>query len=97
MYGGDAREERRRVIQRALGFASLEWVTHRHPRLRASLCERAARGSVDLVLVNRFVSHADTAALLRVARVPVILLRRGYGVTEIRRVLHAAAGSRRSK
>ena len=53
----------------------------------ASLAERAAKGTVDLILVTKFVAHAETAAVARSTKIPLLTMRHGYGVTTVRQVL----------
>lgn len=84
MVGGEIREERRVALEEAFQCASLTWLPHNRQRQLASLVARAAQGTVDLVLVNKFVSHKDTAALQQKATVPVVTVRLGYGVTAIK-------------
>lgn len=83
MFGGDVREERRVALERELRLETLEWVPHHRPRMLQSLAERAANGSVDFILANRFVNHKDTMALEKVSAVPVIVVG-SYGVTAVK-------------
>jgi len=84
LLGGEAREERRAALERAFQFESLEWVPTDRPRLVASLAERAARGTMDFILVTKFVRHKETEAIERSTQAPVLSLRHGYGVTTVR-------------
>src|SRR6202034_3648110 len=84
LLGGEAREERRAALERAFQFGSLEWVPTDRPRLVASVAGRAARGTMDLILVTKFVRHKETEAIERGTLVPVLVLRHGYGVTTVR-------------
>jgi hypothetical protein len=87
LLGGEAREERRVALEEAFGFESLEWIPRNRPRQVASLAERAARGTVDFILVTKFVAHAETEAVSRSTKIPVLTMRHGYGVTTVRQVL----------
>lgn len=87
MLGGDIREERRVAIERAFQLAELDWVPHDSPRRLQNLSERAANGSIDFVLVNKFVAHKETMALQKVSKAPLIVLRHGYGISAIRTAL----------
>ena len=86
LLGGEVREERRVALEQAFQFASLEWIPRDRPRLLASLAERASRGSLDFILVTKFVAHAETSALERSTRAPLLVMRHGYGVTTVRQV-----------
>jgi hypothetical protein len=104
LLGGDVREERRVALEETFQFESLEWIPHNRPRQVASLAERAARGTVDFILVTKFVSHAESEAVARSTKVPFLTMRHGYGTTTVRQVLEEyfvradekAAGERRS-
>jgi len=87
VLGGEVREERRVALERAFGFASLEWVPTDRPRLVASLAERAERGSVDVILVTKFASHGGSVSIQRTSKAPFLTMRHGYGVTTVRQVL----------
>ena len=87
LLGGEAREERRAALEEAFGFESLEWIPRNRPRQVASLAERAARGTVDFILVTKFVAHTETEAVSRATKVPLLTMRHGYGVTTVRQVL----------
>jgi uncharacterized protein (DUF1684 family) len=84
LLGGEVREERRVALEHAFQFESLEWVPTDRPRLAASLAERAARGTLDFILVTKFVRHKETEAIERSSQAPVLSLRHGYGVTTVR-------------
>jgi hypothetical protein len=86
LLGGEVREERRVALEQAFQLETLEWVPTDRPRLVASLAERAASGTVDFILVTKFVRHKETAAIERASQVPVLTLRHGYGVTTVRQV-----------
>ncbi len=94
MVGGEVREERRVALEEAFQCASLTWVPHNRPRLLQSLGERAAQGNVEIILVNKFVAHKETEALERAATVPIIGVRRGYGVTAVKTALEEYFGRR---
>ena len=87
LLGGEVREERRVALEQAFGFESLEWIPRNRPRQVASLAERAAQGTVDFILVTKFVAHAETEAVARSTKVPLLTMRHGYGVTTVRQVL----------
>ncbi len=84
MIGGEVREERRLALEKAFECESLMWLAHKRPKQLESLVQRAAQGTIDIVLVNKFVSHKDTTALQQKSVVPVITTRLGYGVTAIK-------------
>ena len=86
LLGGEVREERRVALERAFQFASLEWVPRDRPRQLASLAESASRGTLDFILVTKFVAHKETDALERASRAPLLTMRHGYGVTTVRQV-----------
>ena len=87
LLGGEVREERRVALEEAFQLESLEWIPRNRPRQVASLAERAARGTVDFILVTKFVAHAETEAVSRSTKVPLLTMRHGYGVTTVRQVL----------
>jgi hypothetical protein len=86
IVGGDRRPEREASIQKALGLASLKWVTtDQGLRQIDSLEERVKAGSVDFVFVlQRFVSHSisDRLFALRSDTCRVVLAK-SYGVNAI--------------
>ena len=86
LLGGEVREERRVALEQAFQFASLEWIPRDRPRLLASLAERASRGTLDFILVTKFVAHKETDAIERSSRAPLLTMRHGYGVTTVRQV-----------
>jgi hypothetical protein len=86
LLGGEVREERRVALERAFQLASLEWIPRDRPRLLASLAERASRGTLDFILVTKFVAHKETEALERSTRAPILKMRHGYGVASVRQV-----------
>jgi hypothetical protein len=94
LLGGEPREERRVALEQAFHFESLEWIPRNRPRLVASLAERASRGTIDFVLVTKFVAHNETEAIQRANGAPMLTMRHGYGVTAIRQVFedHFARG-----
>jgi hypothetical protein len=87
LLGGEAREERRAALEEAFHFESLDWIPRNRPRMVASLAERAAQGTVDFILVTKFVAHKETEAIERSTRIPILMMRHGYGVTTVRQVL----------
>jgi hypothetical protein len=86
LLGGEPKEERRVALEKAFQFESLEWIPRNRPRLVASLAERSSRGTVDFVLVTKFVAHKETEAIQRANGAPMLTMRHGYGVTAIRQV-----------
>ena len=94
MMGGEVREERRLALEEAFQCAAFTWVPHNRPRLLQALAERAAQGTVDIILVNKFVGHRETQALERASVVPVISVRLGYGVTAVKTALEDYFGKR---
>lgn len=88
IVGGDAREDARKRIQDAFGFASLEWVTTDHGRNLQNLASSIKSGGVDFViLLRRFIGHNVDQLVLPAARsseVPWISVERGYGVQQIK-------------
>lgn len=85
MLGGEVREERRVALEEAFQMASLTWVPHNRPRQLQAMAERAANGTIDIVLVNKFIAHKETLALeKKVSAVPVITMRHGYGITAVK-------------
>jgi hypothetical protein len=76
----------------AFQCASFTWVPQHRPRLIQSRGERAAQGNVDVILVNEFVGHKDSAALARASSVPVIRVRLGYGVTAVKTRSRSTSG-----
>jgi hypothetical protein len=87
LLGGEVREERRVALEEAFRFESLEWIPRNRPRQVASLAERAARGTVDFILVTKFIAHKETEAVGRSTKVPMLTMRHGYGVATVRQVL----------
>jgi hypothetical protein len=94
MLGGEVREERRLALEEAFQCAAFMWVPHNRPRLLQALAERAAQGTVDIILVNKFVAHKETLALERASVAPVISVRLGYGVTAVKTALEEYFGRR---
>ena len=88
MVGGEIREQRRALIQDALGFTSLEWLSGYDIRQVQNLSERIEGGRVGFViLLARFISHKVTDILLpacKSAEVDWVMVRQGYGLSQIR-------------
>ena len=84
LLGGEPKEERRVALEKAFQFESLEWIPRNRPRLVASLAERSSRGTIDFVLVTKFVAHKETEAIQRANGAPMLTMRHGYGVAAIR-------------
>jgi hypothetical protein len=87
LLGGEVNEVRRVALEEAFHFESLDWIPRNRPRMVASLAERAAQGTVDFILVTKFVAHKETEAIERSTRIPILTMRHGYGVTTVRQVL----------
>lgn len=87
MVGGEVRERRRALIQDALGFAGLEWISGYDIRQVQSLAERIASGRVGFViLLARFISHKVTDILvpvLKQSEIDWVMVRQGYGLLQI--------------
>ncbi|MEZ4467935.1 MAG: hypothetical protein R3F43_26725 [bacterium] len=88
MVGGEIREQRRALIQDALGFTSLEWLSGYDIRQVQNLSERIEGGRVGFViLLARFISHKVTDILLpacKSAEVDWVVVKLGYGLSQIR-------------
>jgi len=88
IVGGDLREDARKRIQDAFGFASLEWITTDHTRNLQSLASSVKNGGVDFViLLRRFIGHNVDQLVLPAARsaeVPWVSVERGYGIQQIK-------------
>lgn len=87
MVGGEVRERRRALIQDALGFSGLEWLSGYDIRQVQSLAERIASGRVGFViLLARFISHKVTDILvpvLKQSEIDWVMVRQGYGLQQI--------------
>lgn len=87
MVGGETRERRRALIQDALGFSGLEWISGYEIRHVQSLAERIASGRVGFViLLARFISHKVTDILvptLKASEIDWVVVRQGYGLQQI--------------
>ena len=88
IVGGDDRPHAADRIQAAFEFATVEWETGQ-PRRAAALAERIRGGrSVDVVILLReFVSHKFPDMLgpaCKEAGIPMVVVDRGYGVTQVR-------------
>lgn len=87
MVGGEVRERRRSLIQDALGFSGLEWISGHDIRQVQSLAERIAGGRMGFViLLARFISHKVTDILvpaLKQSEIDWVMVRQGYGLQQI--------------
>lgn len=87
MVGGETRERRRALIQDALGFSGLEWISGYEIRHVQSLAERISSGRVGFViLLARFISHKVTDILvpaLKASDIDWVVVRQGYGLQQI--------------
>ncbi|MGK0358079.1 MAG: hypothetical protein ACI9U2_000362 [Bradymonadia bacterium] len=87
MVGGETRERRRALIQDALGFSGLEWISGYEIRHVQSLAERITSGRVGFViLLARFISHKVTDILiptLKASGIDWVVVRQGYGLQQI--------------
>ncbi|MCC6213603.1 MAG: hypothetical protein IT376_01955 [Polyangiaceae bacterium] len=101
IVGGVERAAALRTLQEAFAFRSIAWVEPGRPRVLASLCERILAGSVDLVVINKYLQHKDSQPVTdaaRRARVPAVVLPHGYGIGALRAAIEreVAATPRRS-
>ncbi|MEZ4432952.1 MAG: hypothetical protein R3F65_11100 [bacterium] len=98
IVGGETRETRRAKIEGAFGFGALTWITGTELRAVQSLAERIAGGGVELViLLGRFLNHKVTDILLPAcnqAQVDWVMVRQGYGVSQIRLAIERYLGER---
>jgi hypothetical protein len=94
LFGGEPREEARQNLERVLGIGALEWPESNKPRRLDALVGSIASGKHDVVLVlRRFVDHAQSAKLIDAARAhgtPYALVDTGYGVAQVRQAIEAA-------
>lgn len=86
--GQGVREEHRRAVADALGFASLEWVVSERGQAAPfqRLTERVRPGAFDLVLFLAGYTSHKSAAFVRAckdAAIPLVYVPRGYSVTSI--------------
>lgn len=80
-----AREQAGNRIQRAFELRELEWVEIAHSRAAQRLAQRIRGGSIDLVLMTRFLNHSDGDRIVAAATergVPIVRAD-SYGVTAI--------------
>jgi hypothetical protein len=87
MIGGAVREERRLELEEAFACSTLTWIPHDRPRLLQALVERAGQGRIDVILVNELVGLDEMAALSRASSAPVIHVRLGYDVLDVKTAL----------
>jgi hypothetical protein len=87
VVGGTDRPHRRERIQRAFGFASIDWYGSDHTRLLQKARERVEGGTVQFViLLKRFTNH-DIEVLMPLCRernIPCANVHWGVGVQGIR-------------
>lgn len=88
MVGGETREVRRKQIEEAFGFSSVEWISGYDVRAVQHLAESIQNGGVEFVLLlARFISHKVTDILLPVckaSKVDWVMVRQGYGINQLR-------------
>lgn len=98
LVGGDRTAGLLERLRQRLPGVSLEWVeTSQSTGVRQvqAASDRVANGSIDLLLlIQRFVSHKVTDVILsavKASQVPLQTVRRGYGLSQVRAALEAAA------
>jgi hypothetical protein len=98
MVGGEVRERRRGLIQDALGFNGLEWISGNDIRQVQSLAERVTSGRVGFViLLARFISHKVTDILvpaLKGSDIDWVMVRQGYGLQQISHAIERYLGDK---
>lgn len=93
IVGGDAREDRRKALERLFDFDELEWVPYEssRPAMLKSLEQRIRSGGMDLVLIlKEFVGHAVSVSLRPLCEdngIPCLMVEHGYGATQIAEAL----------
>ena len=93
MVGGVVDAAGADALESTFELASLDWIEPEKPRLVQRAAQRVQSGSVDLVLVNKFVPHRVTEPIVSAARqaaVPYVIVRRGYGVGAVREAIDRA-------
>lgn len=88
--GGIPREERRKQIEEAFEFKSVDWedCEHGSPRMLSAITERIKRGSYDMILhITSFIGHHWDEELSEACKVnPAcrhVRVRHGYGLTRL--------------
>lgn len=95
MFGGAPSEPARLAIREAFRLGELEWIDGDKPRAVESLVERIRAGSVEVVFVNKFVSHNGTRQVLKAAKRAkflAVVVRHGYGISAVREAIEHARG-----
>jgi hypothetical protein len=92
LVGGDPREPNRERLERAFGFAELEWVGTEFKRNNLqTVRDRVRAGKLDIViLLGAFVGHDADDVILPVARecgVDWVHVDKGYGIVRVRRAI----------
>lgn len=89
IVGGDPRASNRDRIKKAFDFARVEWPEH-DANLLQRLAERAASGTVDVFLFNRFGGHVMDNIVLAAVREDLsrwVRIDNGYGVRGVRQAM----------
>lgn len=91
IFGGSPREEARKALEEAFGFASLEWISTEHERQVATAAQRIRTGAKDFaILLTGFCGHfvdEKVVPACKDAGAPWVRIQRGYGVTRIRHAI----------
>ncbi len=100
LFGGEPREDRREILERAFEFAELDWVPSRLPRKCDALVHRVSQGKVDLILILRaFSAHRDYDKIVAAcdqAGVRWAVIDMGYGIQQVRIGIERALGSQQA-
>lgn len=97
MVGGDPREPNRERLERAFGFASLDWPDIAGPRRVDAVVARIKRRTVDVVLVLAgFVDHKQSEPIVAAAKEAGVAwaLADGYGTASVKSGLERFLGAR---
>lgn len=97
MVGGDPREPNRQRLERAFGFASLDWPEIAGPRRVDAVVARIKRKTVDVVLVLAgFVDHKQAEPIVAAAKEAGVVwaLADGYGTASVKSGLERFLGAR---
>lgn len=96
IVGGDERGTALQRIERAFGYASVEWERGWEVRRVQALAERIRTGSVDqVIMLRRFISHKLSDLLVPACKekgVPMAWVPQGYGASQVERALRRALG-----
>ncbi len=92
LVGGDPRELNRERLERAFGFAELEWVGTEFKRNNLqTVRDRVRAGKLDIVIIlGAFVGHDADEVILPAARecgVDWVHVDKGYGIVRVRRAI----------